>query len=152
MPAGAPRTVSLSPDEMIELGKEMVKWVSLNNPLHLSQWYSFQKKFTKKQWRAMILCDEFLTYYEEALQLVGLNYIKKNSDVEPSIKQRWQRVYFDDLRMSEDEDLDAVAERSKKIAAIQHQSTIEIHASQALTDGSNVRAAIISTADNKGLK
>ena len=126
MPAGRPRTVSLDPENMILLGEEMIEWVSLNNPIHLCQWYSFQKKFTKKQWRTMIVAPEFLTYYEEALQLVGMNYVKKDSPVYPSIKQRWQRVYFGDLKDQEDSDLDAAMERSKKVEGVKQPVTINV--------------------------
>lgn len=103
MTAGAPRTVSPPPEEMIELGKEMINWVKQNNPVHLSQWYSIHKMFTEKQWDAMQKLPEFVPYYEMALKLVGLQYIMKGSDVEPAIKQRWQRVYFKDLKREEDE-------------------------------------------------
>ena len=149
-PVGAPRTVSPLPSEMIILGEEMVKWVKENNPIHLSQWYSFQKKFTKAQWRAMKLLPEFLPYYEEALQSVGLNYIKKNSEVEPSIKQRWQRVYFEDLRECEDEDLNEDAERKKKIAAVQHETQVNLNVPAGLAIGSNLPTPIISNPNNQG--
>ena len=143
MPGGRPRTVSLDPENMIALGEEMLQWVLLNNPIHLCEWYSFQKKFTKSQWRAMIICPEFLTYYEEALQLVGMNYIKKDTQVEPSLKQRWQRVYFGDLRSQEDADLDAAMERSKKVEGVKNDKYILI-ANAALTAGSNVSTETIS--------
>lgn len=103
MPAGRPRTVSLSPEEMIELGKEMVEWVMGNNPIHLSMWYCIEKGYTESEWDTMSKKPEFVQYYEQALKLVGYNYISKNSDVEPSIKQRWQRVYFKDLKAEENE-------------------------------------------------
>lgn len=100
-----PRTTSLEPDEMIALGEEMLDWVKKNNPIHLSMWYSIEKMFTEKQWDAMQQMPEFLPYYEKALKIVGYNYITKGSDVEPAIKQRWQRVYFKDLKREEDESL-----------------------------------------------
>jgi len=106
MPAGRPRTVSLAPEEMIALGEEMLKWVKENNPIHLSMWYSIEKMFTEKEWDTFQQREEFVPYYEKALKLVGYNYLTKGSDVEPSIKQRWQRVYFKDLRKQEDADLE----------------------------------------------
>lgn len=99
---GRPRTQSLPPDQMIELGKEMVEWVKKHNPLHLKQWYSMQKHIVRKQWRAMKDIPEFLPYYEEALSIVSLNYI--NGNINSSIAQRFLRIYFDDLKDQEDED------------------------------------------------
>lgn len=100
---GAKRTVSLEPPEMIALGEEMIEWVKKNDPLHLSQWYCIHKGFTDKQWDTMQQAPEFFPYYEKALKLVGLKYIQKDSPIEPSLKQRWQRVYYKDLRKEEDE-------------------------------------------------
>ena len=111
MTAGRPRTTSLPPPEMVELGKEMVAWVIDNEPIHLSQWYSRVKHFTYAQWDAMTQVPEFLPYYEEALQIVGLQYLARNSEIEPSLKHRWARVYFKDLRHAEDRDADAEAMR-----------------------------------------
>lgn len=102
MAGGRPRTTSLPKNEMVQLGKEMVAWVRANNPIHLKQWYSLEKRFTYNQWKTMQELPEFLPYYEEALNLVSLNYI--NGTIHPSIAQRWQRIYFKDLKVQEDED------------------------------------------------
>ena len=113
MPAGAPRTVSFSPEEMIKLGEEMLAYVTKNQKkmLHLSQWYSIEKMFTENQWETFVDREEFIPYYEKALKLVGVNYLDKNSCVREGISQRWQRVYFKDLRKSEDNDAKEEAER-----------------------------------------
>lgn len=103
MPAGRPRKVSLPPKEMIALGKEMIEWVKKNKPLHLSQWYCIEKGYTDSEWDTMHVCPEFFPYYEQALKMVGIQYLAKDSNVSDSIKQRWQRVYFKDLRREEDE-------------------------------------------------
>ena len=102
MAGGRPRTTSLPKNEMVQLGQEMVAWVRANNPIHLKQWYSLEKRFTYNQWKTMQELPEFLPYYEEALNLVSLNYI--NGTIHPSIAQRWQRIYFKDLKVQEDED------------------------------------------------
>jgi hypothetical protein len=115
MPAGRPRTVSLAPNDMIKLGEEMIEWVTINDPIHLSKWYCIEKGFTDKQWDAMQQVPEFLPYYEAALKLVGYKYIERDTDIEPSLKQRWLRVYFKDLRRQEDADKDADAARAKEI-------------------------------------
>ena len=114
MVAGRPRTTSFSPEEMIELGEEMIEWVLEHNPLHLSAWYSIHKCFTNKQWDAFQQVPEFLPYYERALHIVGQNYIDKSSNVRDGISQRWQRVYFKDLKRQEDQDLDDAAKRASK--------------------------------------
>ena len=107
MAGGRPRTVSLSPDEMIALGEEMVEWVTLNTPIHLSMWYTQIKRLTDNQWETFIDRPEFMPYYEMALKLVGYQYLNKDSQVDGRLKERWQRVYFKDLRRSEDSDADA---------------------------------------------
>jgi hypothetical protein len=108
MPPGAPRTVSPSTKDMIALGKEMVAWVKQNRKtiLHLSEWYTIEKGYTYNQWKAFIQIQEFLPYYEQALKIVGLKYVDKSSNVRDSISQRWQRIYFGDLREGEDKDAD----------------------------------------------
>lgn len=101
---GRPRTVSLEPDEMKKLGQEMLDWVAENDPLHLSQWYTIHMGITYNQWKAMIAMPEFLPYYEQALKLVGLKYLDGESKrVKEGISQRWQRIYFKDLKEEEDE-------------------------------------------------
>jgi len=107
MPAGCPRTVSLSPDEMISLGKEMVKWCLENQEsiLHLSDWYTISKGFTYNEWKAFIQLKEFLPYYEQALKIVGRKYLDKDSNVRNGISERWMRVYYKDLVEQEDADV-----------------------------------------------
>lgn len=112
---GAPRTTSLQPEEMIALGEEMCAWVAIHKPLHLCVWYSFEKNITDSQWNTYIDRPEFTPYYEKALKLVGMQYLDKTSNVRDGISQRWQRVYFKDLRKQEDEDLDKAAERAKGV-------------------------------------
>jgi len=110
---GRPRTTSFSNEEMIELGQEMVDYVTKNKKtiLHLCEWYTILKGFTYKEWKAFIQIPCFLPYYEQALKIVGLKYVDKNSNVRDGISQRWQRVYFGDLKESEDADADAEAVR-----------------------------------------
>lgn len=116
MPAGRPRTISLPPEEMIKLGEEMVSWVKKNKKsiLHLSEWYCIEKGYTDKEWETMHVCMEFFPYYEQALKIVGLKYLDKNSNVRDGISQRWQRVYFKDLKKEEDETVKYNAECKKQ--------------------------------------
>jgi hypothetical protein len=115
---GRPRTVSPPPVDMIELGKEMVAWVKANDPLHLSEWYTIQKGYVYSQWETMIKRPEFVGYYEQALKLIGIKYLDKNSNIRDGISQRWQRIYFADLREQEDLEhkmkLDREFEKEKK--------------------------------------
>jgi hypothetical protein len=75
--------------------------------LHLSEWYTIEKGYTYNEWKNFIQKEEFLPYYEQALKIVGLKYVDKNTNVRDGISQRWQRVYFKDLKEQEDEDADA---------------------------------------------
>lgn len=132
--SGRKRSVSLPPSDMIALGEEMVDWVLANDPIHLSQWYCIHKGFTDKQWDAMQQMPEFLPYYQKAIKLVGYKYITKDSPIEPSLKQRWQRVYFKDLVKQEDidakekseRDANALMAQSKATAAATHEITQSI--------------------------
>lgn len=114
---GRPVTVSLSPEDMIKLGEEMIEWVILNQPLHLSQWYTIEKMITYNTWKTYIQNINFFPYYERALKIVGIQYLDKNSDIRDGISQRWQRVYFKDLRDSEDLDVDNEYARKLKLIA-----------------------------------
>ncbi len=120
MVMGRPREIAPPPEEVIELGKEMVNWVIENEPyiLHLSDWYTLTKMFTYNYWKLLIKLEEFRPYYEKALKIVGRKYLDKDSKVRNGVAERWQRVYFADLREQEDADLDAASERAKKVAEI----------------------------------
>lgn len=115
---GAPRTVCPPPEDMIALGKEMVQWIK-DHPqtLHLSQWYSFEKFITDKTWDTMRKKEEFIHYYEVALKMIGMNYLDKDSKVRDGISQRWQRVYFKDLKRQEDEDAQEELLRQKELSS-----------------------------------
>jgi hypothetical protein len=103
MPAGRPRTVCPEKEELIKLGQEMVQWCTDNKPLHLCEWYSIKEDITDNVWDTMRKRDEFVHYYRKALKIVGLGYLDKDSSVDRTIKDRWQRVYFKDLKEEEDE-------------------------------------------------
>jgi hypothetical protein len=108
MAGGRPRVFSLSEKDMIELGKEMVDYVKKNKKtiVHLCEWYTIEKGFTYNEWKNFIQKQEFFPYYEQALKIVGLKYVDKNSNIRDGISQRWQRVYFADLKEQEDRDSD----------------------------------------------
>jgi hypothetical protein len=143
-----PRSVSLAPEKMIALGEEMVEWI-INHPktLHLSEWYTIEKMFTYNQWKTMIVIPEFFPYYEKALKIVGKQYLDKSSNVRDGISQRWQRVYFKDLKEQEDQDADDEAIRKKSIEG-EKQSTYNIMVSHDLAAGSNISTKTISEERN----
>ena len=122
MPSGRLRTVSFDDKKMIFLGKEMIEFVQRNRStiLHLSEWYTIHKGFTYNEWKTFIQREVFIPYYEQALKIVGLKYVDKTSNVRDSISQRWQRVYFKDLR--EQEDTDSDAEQLRKASALKGEA------------------------------
>lgn len=100
-PVGRPRTVSLTQEEMITLGEEMLEWVKLNDPIHLKCWYSIEKSFTYNEWDTFTKRPEFVPYYEKALAIVSLKYI--DGTINQSIAQRFLRGYFKEMKLEEDE-------------------------------------------------
>lgn len=116
MITGSPRTVSFPPDQMIKLGEEMLSWLESHpETLHLSQWYTIEKRFIYNEWKTFIQRPEFIPYYEIALKMVGMKYLDKTSNVREGVSQRWQRAYFKDLKELEDQDMDDEAKRKKEI-------------------------------------
>ena len=117
-----PREFSYPPEKMIALGKEMIAYVKANQKtiLHLCEWYTIEKGYTYNEWKNFIAKAEFFPYYEQALKIVGLKYVDKKSNVRDSISQRWQRIYFGDLREGEDADLDA--NELRKAAALKSET------------------------------
>lgn len=98
-PGGRPRTVSPPPDECIRLGKEMVEWVDKHKPSHLSEWFSIEKMITWKQWDAMCQREEFVPYYEIALNMVARNI--REGIIDKSLGQRFLNLYHRDLKKDE---------------------------------------------------
>lgn len=142
-----PRNVAFPKEKIIELGEEMVQWVKQNNPLHLSQWYTIEKGFTYNEWKLIIQREEFFPYYEKALKLVGIQYLDKESRVNPSISQRWQRVYFKDLRDQEDADKEFEADLKK-----QENANITEEQSKALTQTVSMFDQILAHAKSQQAK
>ena len=123
-----PRTVSLPPEEMIALGEEMIQWIKLNDPLHVSEWYRIEKMIDYQTFKNYCDMPEFSPYYEKALGLIGRKYLDKDSKIRNGIAERFLRIYFKDVRDRENtdkqEDLDRELEQKKKI--IDHQSSKDL--------------------------
>lgn len=130
MVAGRPRTTCPDKDELIKLGEEMVKWVILHQPIHLSHWYCREKMIVYNQWKQMISKPEFHPYYEKALSIVSEKYI--DGTIPPAIASRFIRGYFKHVKEEEDEkaneSLDKEYERKKKL--IEHEYKIKVEAEQ----------------------
>jgi len=124
MVVGRPRTVSLPKKEMIELGKEMVKWVEEHQPLHLTEWYSIEKMIDYHVFKNYCDMPEFSPYYNKALAIISKNYI--NGNIAPPIAQRFLRGYFKDLRHKEDEELQTKLDKEliQKMKLAEHQSKL----------------------------
>lgn len=110
---GRPRTTGLSPEEMIELGEEMVAWVKEHKPLHISFWWRAQKHFSYNQWKSFEDFVEFRPYRDEAMGLIAENYI--NGNVNASIAHRFLPIYFSDVREQEREHLKYEADLKKEV-------------------------------------
>lgn len=132
-----PRVFSFSKEEMIALGKEMVEYVKKNKKtiLHLCEWYTIEKGYTYNEWKNFIQKEEFFPYYEQALKIVGLKYVDKNSNVRDNISPRWQRIYFGDLR--EGEDADAEANELRKASALKGEARAQEQERQKVLDEVN---------------
>ena len=120
------RTTSPEPEECILLGEEMIEWVKLNNPSNLSAWYSIEKNITRKVWDAMIKTPEFRGYYEIAQSIIAQNYINCDSNIHPSIAQRFLRVYFPELKAEEDELLAYKAKLQKEVEEVEAPKKVQI--------------------------
>ncbi len=96
---GRPSTVSRTPEEMIALGKEMVKWVEEHKPLHLNEWFAIEKMILYNEWKAFQTNTEFAPYYKKALAIVSKNYI--DGTINSSIAHRFMNVYFKDVKEEE---------------------------------------------------
>jgi len=119
--SGRPRTVCPPKEELELLGVEMVEWFK-NNPdaLHISEWYCLEKFFLDSVWENMIIKPEFSGYYEKAKRMVGKKYLDKTSNVREGVSQRWQHVYFKDLKKEEREQ--AAFEAELKAAALKSEA------------------------------
>lgn len=118
MPAGRPRTAIPDKEELIELGKDLVKWASSQQrkgePIRVRfcDWYT-EQGFVRKQWEHMREKPEFQWYYEKARSLMALRYV--DGTVNQSIAHRYLRMYDPELRDDEDVDSEAAEQRKARI-------------------------------------
>lgn len=106
MVAGAPRTVSPSHEIVEEWGRELVEWATEKTPkdekrIHLKQWWCLVKSLSKNQWDALCELKEFFPYYEKAQIAIAIRYL--DGTINPSIAQRFLRLYFPELEKNEND-------------------------------------------------
>lgn len=109
-----PRTVSPPPKECIELGKDLLKWISEDTDeerLLLGQWWSIKHGIPKKVWKQMKLQPEFTPYYEIAQQYMALKCI--NGTISDGFAHRYIRMYDTELCDNENEKLQFQSELKK---------------------------------------
>ena len=111
---GRPRTVCPEDSDLEVLGEELVTWCTTeptDHKLHITQWYSGEKFILERVWEKMIQKDVFRRYYEKALRILSIKYI--DGTINATIAGRFLRLYFKDLRASDDELLKLKAELAK---------------------------------------
>ncbi len=101
-PIGRPRTVCPDKDDLIQLGKDMLKWVEKNDPLHISKWWRGHLGLSYATFKRMIEKPEFRVYYDMSLGLITDKYL--DGTIAPAIASRFIRHYFHEVKDEEDEE------------------------------------------------
>jgi len=99
-----PRTITPSPEELIELGKDLLAWATEETPelrCRFCQWYSLKKDILDDEWELMIRKTEFIGYYEKARVALAQRYI--DGSVKEGISHRFMRIYAPEVKREEDE-------------------------------------------------
>ena len=118
---GRPRTRSPQPEELKELGEQMVAWCLENKPYRLAEWYTLEMGIIHKDWKCMLQMPEFLPYYEQALGIVAQQHI--DGTVNPGIAHRFLGIYCKDVREHEKKIKDE--ELANSIAKIEAEAKIK---------------------------
>ena len=115
--SGAPRTVSPTKVECIELGKHLVKWAKEEDKkdphTRFAQWYSLEKEILRKHWKTLIQREEFVPYYEGA-QAALAKRVMDPKVMDKSFGNRFIRCYDKELVESENEEVAFKAQAAKK--------------------------------------
>ena len=127
MVAGRPRTVSPTPEECIELGKDLVAWATEETKewrCLFQQWYSLKHGILRKDWKAMVQVPEFLPYYEMAQAALS----KKSVDgtMEKTFGQRYIRLYDRELIEEENAQAKIDAELKRPLENANQPITVNI--------------------------
>lgn len=114
-----PRVFLPDPKDCIKLGEEMVQFFKTHpDALHMSAFYSLEKKIVYKDWETLKKREEFVIYYEMALALIGIKYLDKTSNIRNGVAERWLRLYFKELRHEEDETARYLSDLRKQEAIV----------------------------------
>jgi len=115
---GCPRTVTPETEELIKLGKELVKWATEEVPLvkgkpkeircRFPQWYSLVKGIRESQFDLMKRKDEFVPYYEQAKAALCQRYL--DGTICPSIAHRFLRHFAPEVKQEEDDQVKTEAQ------------------------------------------
>jgi hypothetical protein len=100
---GRPRTSVPERDELIKLGKDLVKWATEPTEelrFHYSQWY-LKHGYVSTDWKHMLEKPEFRIYYEQARDGIARRYI--DGTIHPSLAQRFLRIYMPHVKEEENE-------------------------------------------------
>lgn len=104
MAGGRPRTVTPEKEELIELGKDLVRWAKEDTEelrCRFCQWYS-SRGILSDNWELMVRKTEFVGYYEEARMVLGNRYL--DGSINPSIAHRFLNIYCPEVRQSDREE------------------------------------------------
>lgn len=120
-----PRTTSFSDEEMIALGEEMIEYLRTHDIVHLKEWYSIEKSFLHEEWKCFIQIPSFLPYYQKAISMISMKYVREDTGIEPSLKHRFLRLYFGDIREREDQDKDEDTVRKTKVSQADSETEVK---------------------------
>lgn len=115
-PGGRPRSIVPEYDELVELGKDLLKWAKIDKDddigLHLrwSEWYT-SKGYITHQWDKMLEKPEFRVYYESAQQYLAKRWL---TNMNPSIAHRFIRHYCPEVKKEENEEAEHKASLQKQ--------------------------------------
>jgi len=113
---GRPRTSSPSPERCIELGEDLVKWVTEETKewrCLFQQWYSLKQGILRNDWKALIKTDEFRPYYEKAQAALSVKCV--NGTMKDGFGQRYIRLYDRNLVEEENESKNFEAQLRKDV-------------------------------------
>jgi len=106
--SGTPRTTSPPKEEVIELGKKLVKWATEESKelrCRFCEWYTLEEiGMIKKEWKALVQLPEFRLYYERARAALGRRYL--DGTINPSVGHRVMWHYVPESAEQEKEKID----------------------------------------------
>lgn len=114
MPAGRPRTRTPPKNEVIKLGKDLVKWATEPTEelrCRWCQWYS-NRGLLRADWLNLVETQEFRVYYEKAQQALGQRFV--DGSVNQSIAHRFLRIYTPEVKAEENEEKEFDAKLKKE--------------------------------------